>query len=194
VHTDLYIYKAYYLKLTNIININMPKWNEVNMEYLQIETGRGRPKFNLGGGQLKFQIPRGTCQWGYNPEYKSFQVSICDTGFIEWFRDLEQKLCTDTPYRSNLKDGQLRLKADDSTLFFGPDGVLLADGPERMKGADVSCIMEISGSYFFQDIYGLTCRATQVRIWSEGARVFGREADTGSPPGPVVCRRALLDD
>jgi hypothetical protein len=121
-------------------------------------------------------------------------VSICDGAFIEWFRALEQKLCTDVPYRSNLKDGQLRLKADDSTLFFGPDGVLLADGPERMKGADVSCIMEISGSYFFQDIYGLTCRANQVRIWNEGgAQTFGTESEMGSPP-PVVSRRVLLDD
>jgi len=171
----------------------MPKWNEVNMEYLTVETGRGRPKFTLGGGPLKFQLPRAICQWGYNPEYKSFQVSICDGAFIEWFRALEQKLCTDVPYRSNLKDGQLRLKADDSTLFFGPEGVLLADGPERMKGADVSCIMEISGSYFFQEVYGLTCRATQVRIWNEGsARVFGTEGDVGSPP--VVSRRVLLDD
>lgn len=171
----------------------MPKWNEVNMDYLQVETGRGRPKFSLGGGPLKFQLPRGTCQWGYNPEYKSFQVSICDGSFIEWFRALEQKLCTDAPYRSNLKDGQLRLKADDSTLFFGPDGSLLADGPERMKGADVSCIMEISGSYFFQEVYGLTCRATQVRIWNEGTKASGSECELGSPPA-AVSRRVLLDD
>jgi hypothetical protein len=170
----------------------MPKWNEVNMDHLQVDaSGRGRPKFSLGGGPFKFQLPRGTCQWGYNPEYKSFQVSICDPAFIKWFRDLEQKLCTDTPYRSNLKDGQMRMKADDSTLFFGPDGVLLADGPERMKGADVSCIMEISGSYFFQEVYGLTCRATQVRIWNQS---FGTESDLGSPPGAVISRRVLLDD
>lgn len=172
----------------------MPKWNEVNMEDVTVETGRGRPKFGLGGGALKFQLPRGTCQWGYNPEYKSFQVSICDGSFTEWFRALEQRLCSDTPYRSNLKDGAIRLKADDSTLFFDSEGTLLANGPERMKGADVSCIMEISGSYFFQEVYGLTCRAAQVRIWAEGSRVFGTETDLGSPPGPVVCKRVLLDD
>jgi len=172
----------------------MPKWNEVNLKYLEVETGRGRPKFGLGGGPLKFQLPRGICQWGYNPEYKSLQVSICDPAFIEWYRTLEEKLCTDSPFRSNLKDGQMRLKADDSTLFFGPDGTMLTDGPERMKGADISCIMEISGSYFFQEVYGLTCRATQVRLWSAGPKCFGAESPIGSPPGTVVSRKVLLDD
>jgi hypothetical protein len=169
----------------------MPKWNEVNLSYLTVETGRGRPKFGLGGGPLKFQLPRGICQWGYNPEYKSFQLSVQDPTFIDWFRNLEQKLCTDTPYRSNLKDCQFRMKADDSTLFFGPDGSMLENGPERMKGADISCIVEISGSYFFQDIYGLTCKANQVRIWNEPA---GAEPEVGSPPETIVSRRALLDD
>ena len=173
----------------------MPKWNEVNMEDIVIETGKGRPKFGLGTGPLKFQLPRANCIWGYNPEYKSFQISITDCAFIEWYRALENLLCRDTPYRSNLKDGQLRLKADDSTLFFGSDGGMLPDGPERMKGADVSCIMEISGSYFFQEVYGLTCKASQVRIWAEGgSRSFGAEGDVGSPTGSVVSRRALLDD
>jgi hypothetical protein len=172
----------------------MPKWNEVNLDDVCIETGRGRPKFGLAGGPLKFQLPRGACQWGYNPEYKSFQLSVCDASFIEWFRALEQKLCAETPYRSNLKDGQMRMKADDSTLFFGSDGGMLPDGPERMKGADVSCIMEISGSYFFQEVYGLTCRATQVRIWNEVPKAFGSECELGSPPSVVVSRRVLLDD
>jgi len=172
----------------------MPKWNEVNLKDLEIDTGRGRPKFGMNGGPLKFQLPRGVCQWGYNPEYKSFQVSLCDPAFIKWYRELEAELCTDSPFRSNLKDGQMRLKADDSTLFFGPDGTMLTDGPERMKGADISCIMEISGSYFFQEIYGLTCRATQVRLWDTSPKHFGAEAIVGSPPEVVVSRRVLLDD
>jgi hypothetical protein len=166
----------------------MPLWNEINLDDIVIETNRGRSKFILGTCPLKFQIPRGTCNWGYNPEYKSFQVSVSDKVFIEWFRNLEQKLCQETPYRSNLKDGQMRLKADDSTLFFDVNGSVIDDGPDRMKCADVSCIMEIAGSYFFQDVYGLTCRATQVRIWTES------QVEVGSPPDTLVRRRILLDD
>jgi hypothetical protein len=86
----------------------------------------------------------------------------------------------------------MRLKVDDGTLFFKADGTLIVDGADRMKGADVSCIMEIPSSYHFNDKYGLTCRATQVRIWqeAEGQHLVG---SFGSSPVQVP-RRALLDD
>jgi len=172
----------------------MPKWNEVSLDDVEIEpgTGRTRPKFTLAGGPLKFQLPRGTCQWGVNTEYKSCQVSIPDEAFVSWYETLEKKLCSETPFSSNLKGGQMRLKVDDGTLFFKADGTLIVDGADRMKGADVSCIMEIPGSYHFNDKYGLTCRVTQVRIWAEaeGQHVVG---SFGSSP-VTVPRRALLDD
>jgi len=170
----------------------MPKWNEVSLDDVEVEpgVGRARPKFTLAGGPLKFQLPRGTCPWGLNTEYKSCQVSIPDEDFVSWYETLEKKLCSDVPFSSNLKAGTLRLKVDDGTLFFRADGTILSDGPERMKGADVSCIMEIPGSYHFNEKYGLTCRATQVRIWAEGA---GAGTPVGSPV-TVVPRRALLDD
>jgi hypothetical protein len=104
----------------------MPKWNEVNLAYLEVETGRRSSEIWSGWRTLEVStLPRGVCQWGYNPKYKSIQVSICDPAFIEWYRSLEQRLCSETPFRSNLKDGQMRLKADDATLFFGPDGTVL---------------------------------------------------------------------
>jgi hypothetical protein len=172
----------------------MPKWSEILTEEIDIEpgVGRTRPKFTLAGGPLKFQLPRGVCQWGVNAEYKSFQVSVPDEAFAQWYESLEKKLCSETPFTSNLRAGQMRLKADDGTLFFKADGTLLVDGADRMKGADVSCIMEISGSYHFNEKYGLTCRATQVRIWQEGGDdpVIG---SFGTSPLKVP-RRALLDD
>jgi hypothetical protein len=119
-------------------------------------------------------------------------VSVPDEAFAQWYESLEKKLCSETPFTSNLRAGQMRLKADDGTLFFKADGTLLVDGADRMKGADVSCIMEISGSYHFNEKYGLTCRATQVRIWQEG----GDDPVIGSfGTSPLnVPRRALLDD
>jgi hypothetical protein len=173
----------------------MPKWNEVSLDDVEIEpgTGRARPKFTLGGGPLKFQLPRGVCQWGVNPEYKSFQVSVPDEAFASWYETLEKKLCSETPFSSNLRAGQMRLKVDDGTLFFRADGTLLVDGAERMKGADVSCIMEIPGSYHFNDKYGLTCRATQVRIWAEGEPPVVSAGSYGTSP-VAIPRRALLDD
>jgi len=163
----------------------MPKWNEIRIEDVEIDPGSGRtrPKFRLGPGPLRFQLPRGACTWGVSPEYKTFQVGIQDGAFVEWYENLEKKLCSDVPFHSNLKDGAMRLKVDESTLFFRSDGSLLVDGADRMKGADVSCIMEIPGSWFYQEKYGLTCRCAQVRIWSEVA--------PGSPP---VARRLLLDE
>jgi len=174
----------------------MPKWNEVCIDDIEIDagTGRTRPKFSLAGlGPLKFQLPRGVCQWGVNTEYRSFQVSIPDEDFVNWYEILEKKLCSDVPFSSNLKAGVLRLKVDDGTLFFKADGTLVADGAERMKGADVSCIMEIPGSYHFNDKYGLTCRATQVRIWAEGEPSAPHTGSYGSSP-VVIPRRALLED
>ena len=174
----------------------MPKWNEVCIDDIEIEpgTGRSRPKFTLAGGPLKFQLPRGVCQWGINTEYKSFQVTVPDEDFVTWYENLERKLCSDVPFTSNLKAGTLRLKVDDSTLFFKADGSLVADGAERMKGADVSCIMEISGSYHFNDKYGLTCRATQVRIWAEGEPVQAATPGSYGSPPVTIPRRALLED
>lgn len=168
----------------------MPKWNEVNLDDIEIEPGNGRarPRFTMASGPLKFQLPRGMCPWGVNPEYKSCQISVPDEDFVQWYEILEKKLCADTPFNSNLKGGSIRLKVDDTTLFFKADGTLVVDGADRMKGADVSCIMEITGSYHFNEKYGLTCRATQVRIWGEEAT-----SPTSSPPVNVP-RRALLDD
>lgn len=173
----------------------MPKWSEVQFDDVEVEpgSGRARPRFMLAGGPLKFQVPRGVCQWGVSPEYKSFQVCIQDEAFVHWYETLEKKLCSDEPFHSNLKGGQLRLKVDDGTLFFKADGTLLVDGAERMKGADVSCIMEISSSYHFNDKYGLTCRAAQVRIWQEGGEAPMSVGSYGSPP-VALPRRALLDD
>jgi len=173
----------------------MPKWNEVSLDDVEVEpgTGRARPKFTLAGGPLKFQLPRGVCQWGVNTEFKSFQVSVSDEDFVTWYETLEKKLCSDVPFSSNLKAGTLRLKLDDGTLFFRADGSLVADGAERMKGADVSCIMEIPGSYHFNDKYGLTCRATQVRIWAEGEGAATPVGSYGTSP-VTIPRRALLDD
>ena len=171
----------------------MPKWNEVRLEDVEIDPGKGRtrPRFHLPDGPLKFQLPRGVCTWGVSPEYKTFQVSIQDEAFVKWYESLEKKLCSDSPFHSNIIDGSLRLKVDEGTLFFKSDGSLLVDGPDRMKGADVSCIMEIPSSWFFQEKYGLTCRAAQVRIWSGAAP---SAEPFGSPVGSPVPRRLLLDD
>lgn len=171
----------------------MPKWTEVDLGAVEVEpgSGRSRARFTLAGGPLKFQIPRGVCMWGVSPEYKSFQVTIQDETFGPWFESLEKKLVSETPFRSNYKGGQLRLKVDDGTLFFKADGTMIVDGAERMKGADVSCIMEITGPYFFNECHGLTCRAAQVRIWAEPepAVIVG-----SCSPVTALPRRALLDD
>lgn len=168
-------------------------WSDIDttqIEYLSLNKDRSR--FRYCGGPLRFQIPRGACTWGPNTEFKSFQVVIQDEAFIQWYETLEKRLCSETPFNSNLKDGSLRLKYDDSTLFFRADGTLVTDGLERLRGAEISCLMEIPNVYHFNEKYGLTCRAIQVRLWTTAAE------STTPPPSPpsvsILPRRLLLDD
>ena len=71
-----------------------------------------------------------------------------------------------TPFRSNIKDNGLRVKVDPLTQFFDEQkkSVFPAIEEGTLKGDILSCIVEVSGIYFFQDVYGLTVRAHQVVI------------------------------
>jgi hypothetical protein len=61
-----------------------------------------------------------------------------------------------------------------------------------MKGADVSCIMEISGSYFSGCLWSNVSREPRCACGTR-ARSFGAECIVGSPVA-VVKNRVLLDD
>ena len=66
------------------------KWLGVNLNDVETTWSRGLARFK----GLKFQIPRGLCQYGLS-EYKSINVEIGNKAFISWWREMEAKLCTD---------------------------------------------------------------------------------------------------
>ncbi len=143
-------------------------WTDIDTT--QIETvlaGRDRVKFRYQGGPLRFQIPRGLTTWGVSA-YKSFQIDLSNPEFFEWWRKLERELCTQEPFKSNLAGSTLRLKVDDATYFFDENSK--QTNPEiregLLRGQELSVLVDVDSTYFFNGIWGLTCRAAQIRSWS----------------------------
>ncbi|NBS71497.1 hypothetical protein EBT31_21695 [bacterium] len=142
-------------------------WNEVDFSQIEKKDGRaGRQSFLYNGKPFRFQIPEARCVWGLS-EYKSVSMEM-DEEFQNWFQTLEKHIGKPEPFSSNLRDGLLRVKLDEYTQVFDSDRKL--DLRERTEGAfrdcKLKCIMEVSGMYYFNGTYGLTCRIYQM-LWSE---------------------------
>jgi hypothetical protein len=95
--------------------------------------------------------------------------------FQNWFRDLETAMGIPEPFSSNLKDENLRLRVEDTTLFLNwvekVDSLEVKEG--ALRGHDLIAIVEIPAIYFFKEQYGLTMRATQIRYkFKEPAFLF----------------------
>jgi len=138
----------------------------------QIETvplTKDRTRFKYKGGPLRFQIPRGQCQWGVS-SYKSFQVGISDPDFTQWWRQLEAQLCPAVEtFSSNLRGESLRLKIDESVYIFDKNSKQI--NPEvkegLFRGQEVSCLIDVDSTYFFNGNWGLTIRTYQVKMLTE---------------------------
>jgi len=149
----------------------------------------GRAKFSLDGGPMRFQIPRGRCKWGISA-YKSFQLTVQNPDFIAWWKDLETFLCPQEPFNSNLKLNELRLKIDDATYIFDENSKQV--NPEvregLFRGQDLSVLVDIDSTYFFNGNWGLTVRAAQIRFYGTAEEETARPAETGPPVlTPGVC-------
>jgi hypothetical protein len=145
----------------------MPKWSDVDETQVEVSLGP-RIKFSIDGAPLRFQIPTGITEYGIG-SFKSFQVKVSDSEFIEWFRRLEKKLVPHEPFKSNLENGRIRIKVDEQTLLFDPDAKYVAkDLVEGMlRGRVVAVIIEIKGSHFYKGEHGLTIRAHQIKFYEE---------------------------
>ena len=151
----------------------MVLWFDIDLG--QIETvplTKDRTRFKYKDGPLRFQIPRGVCTWGVN-SYKSFQVEINNDDFEQWWRRLEAQLCPYEPFQSNLKGGSLRLKIDDSVYVFDKDSKQInPDVKEGLfRGQDVSCLIDVDSTYFFNGNWGLTIRTYQVKTLTDAPSV-----------------------
>lgn len=129
---------------------------------------KDKTKFRYQGGPLRFQVPRGVCTWGVN-SYKSFQVDVSDPDFIQWWLQLEKQLCSSTPFNSNLRESSLRIKIDDSVYIFDQNSKQITPDVKEglFQGQELSCLIDIDSTYFFNEKWGLTIRAHQVKTLTE---------------------------
>lgn len=145
----------------------MPLWHEFQCENIETVPGRnGTTKFTVDGGKpLRFQIPKGRVLYNGLSEFGSITVQVPFV-FATWWRETFEPAVSDglIPFNSNMKESGLRVKLDRSTQIFNSDKQI--EFPELKEGfledASITCIVEVTGTYFFKDAYGLTCRVYQL--------------------------------
>ena len=150
----------------------MTMWHALSLETVEHTGGKnGTVKFHTNGGKspLRFQVPKGRVMFNGLSEYKSITIDMPEV-FIAWWREtMEPTLIGSVnPFNSNLKETGLRLKVDKSTqMFNSKKEIYFPDLTEGLLSrATVQCIIEISGTYFFQGNHGLTIRAHQIVVSS----------------------------
>jgi Family of unknown function (DUF5871) len=130
-------------------------WTEVDVNKISLNEKR---KLSYDGGPFRFQIPECTCIDGLS-EYNQMTVEV-PYHFVQWYHELEKSIGVFTPWNSNVNDGTMTLKIDESTQIFDANK-RLTDSRD-FQGCMIKCILEVSGVYFFREIYGLTCRVYQI--------------------------------
>ena len=152
----------------------MVLWSDIDTARVEMIQIKDKTKFRYQGGPLRFQVPRGMCTWGVSG-YKSFQIELTDPNFIQWWRDLEAQLCPvasggpSPPFNSNLKEGVLRIKIDDAVYIFDQNSKQInPDVKEGLfRGQELSCLIDVDSTYFYNGNLGLTIRAYQIKTLSE---------------------------
>jgi hypothetical protein len=138
------------------------KWSEVDLSSIILtEKKNGGSKITQADGTpLRFQIPMARVMYDGLSSFNSVTLEM-PHDFVEWWEKLDKEL--PEPSRSNMKDNGLRLKVDTATQFFNeskksifPD---LNEG--ALRGETLICIIDIPGTYYFQDNYGYIVRIHQ---------------------------------
>ena len=144
------------------------KWSEVDTSTLVFagKRGGGTKVTQADGTPLRFQIPTARVMYNGISDFKSVTLEMPPDFCTWWTETLEEIASGCAPFRSNVKDNGLRVKVDPATQFFDEQkkSVFPAIEEGTLKGDILSCIVEVSGVYFFQDVYGLIVRAHQVVI------------------------------
>jgi hypothetical protein len=144
------------------------KWSEVDTSTLVFagKRGGGTKVTQADGSLLRFQIPTGRVMYNGISDFKSMTLEM-PVDFCTWWKENLEEVATGCePFRSNVKDNGIRIKVDQLTQFFDEQkkSVFPVIEEGALKGDVLSCIIEVSGIYFFQDVYGLIVRAHQVVI------------------------------
>jgi len=144
------------------------KWSEVDTSTLVYagKRGGGTKVTNADGTPLRFQIPSGRVMYNGLSDFKSVTLEV-PSDFIQWWQKMDETIGSGcVPFRSNVKDNGLRVKVDSTTQFFDESkkSIFPALDEGALKGDTLTCIIEVSGVYFFQETYGLIVRAHQVVV------------------------------
>ena len=145
----------------------MVLWFDIDKTLIDTQPGgRDKSKYLYDGKPLRFQIPRGECTWGVS-QYKTFNLSVNNPEFIKWWGELERDLCPQDPFKSNLQGGSLRIKVDDVTYIFDENSKQVVPEVREglFRGQELSCLIDIESNYFFNNVWGLTIRASQIRFY-----------------------------
>ena len=164
----------------------MPAWSEINKSLIEVKpSGNTRTKVSYSGGPLRFQIPRGYSRYGVS-QYKSISLSNLDPKFISWFTELEKQIAPEVA-KSNISEYGLRVKVDDSTPIFNSESKFVSD--EHVEGylrdLDMSCIVDVDGAYLWKGVWGVNCRAHQIKFYAPVAKIpdiFMEEVASSSSP------------
>lgn len=164
----------------------MPVWHAINIENVEQGGGRnGTMKFTVDGGKpFRFQLPKGGVAYNGVSEYGSITVDMPQV-FAAWWRETVEPTLVGglTPFNSNLKESGLRFKVDKSTQFFNAQKEIQFHEVKEglLANTVVTCIVEITGTYFFKESYGLTCRAYQIVV-NEVAPPSAEMVEEGDEP------------
>jgi hypothetical protein len=130
-------------------------WSEVDFSKILLNEKR---KITYGGKPFRFQLPEVTCTDGLSM-YNQMTIEV-PGGFTAWYSELEESIGVLQPWKSNINDGYMTLKIDDSSQIFDENKKLSQS--KEFQGCTIKCILEVSSVYFFRETYGLTCRVYQI--------------------------------
>jgi len=161
----------------------MVLWSDIEKNLIEISPGKkDKSRFTIDGKTLRFQIPRGMCNWGVS-QYKSFNVEVTNPYFIAWWCDLERRLCPQEPFKSNMQNGSLRIKIDDATYIFDENSKQVSPEVREglFRGQELSCLVDVEANYFFNENWGLIVRAYQVRFYGAEQPLTASESIVETP-------------
>ena len=174
----------------------MPFWHEIDLDRISIQATGTRTRLSYESGPLRFQIPRGYTRYGVG-QYKSITISNLEPKFLEWYKALEDKFLTLKSVKGNMTEYGLRIKGDDTTLIFNSESKFVAD--EHVEGflrdLDLSCIVDVEGTYVYKGVMGLTLRAHQIKFYAAVPKIPSLAVceDSETAAEPVLKGCAFLE-
>lgn len=142
-------------------------WYEVSVQGSSLVQGSSIVQGSSLVQPIRFQIPRGYSEYGLS-QYNQITLTISDSQFLEWFRNLEKKLVGEvTSLESRVKEEENTITVkyvDGFSQVFDSSDVLMIDG-HSFVNCELDCLVEIDKVYCLNGNYGITCKIFQTRVF-----------------------------